>query len=94
MLGIGGSVGTGGIPVLLLLFVPPPNRPLKPGLVRRPGLEIVAYPSRMLPFEARALRRGEGACREARSGIDFLARNIELGDDLVGEPEEAAVGLR
>jgi len=48
----------------------------------------------MLPFEERELNRGEGACNDARSGMDFFARNIDVGDERVGEPDTAEVGVR
>ena len=48
----------------------------------------------MLPFEERELNRGEGACNDARSGMDFFARSIEVGDERVGEPDTADVGVR
>jgi hypothetical protein len=82
---LGGRVGTGGTPPSALSPLECPNKPLKFGVARLPAPEIVAYPSRMLPFEERELRRAEGACREERSGMDFLARRAAEGGLLEGD---------
>ena len=50
-----------------------PNRAAKPG-DRRDGEAMVAYPSRILPFEERVVKRGATCWRLFMSGIDFLAR--------------------
>lgn len=82
---LGGSVGTGG-------GASPLNSPLNPLCWRRLAPEIVAYPSRMFPFDARVLRRALGACREDRSGIDFFARRELDPPTLVPLPETARFG--
>ena len=44
---------------------------------RREGEAIVAYPSRMFPFEDRVVSRGADGCwRDFMSGIDFLTRSV------------------
>lgn len=46
----------------------------KLGVTRREGEAIVAYPSRILPFDEREVSRGACWCRVFMSGMDFLTR--------------------
>lgn len=78
------------MPELPKLPNPPPvpkSAPNPPG-ERLDGDAMVWYPSRILPFDERVLRRGELVCSVFISGIDFLDRRVLLG------LSEGEVGLR
>ena len=51
-----------------------PKREAKPPGDRREGEAIVAYPSRILPLEAREAKRGACVCSVFMSGMDFFIR--------------------
>jgi hypothetical protein len=70
---LAGSIGTGGGPS-------PKSPPSPPAGARRAGDAIVAKPSRMFPFDGRAVKRGAAAPRSApMSGIDFFVRSDGSG---------------
>jgi len=68
-----GRLGTGGTDPLPK-GLPLENKEPNPVETRRDGEAMVAYPSRILPLEARELRRGAWECNVFMSGMDFLAR--------------------
>lgn len=72
-----GRLGTGGIDPFAN-DPPLENSELNPVETRREGDAIVAYPSRILPLEARELSLGACECKVFMSGMDFLTRR-ELG---------------
>jgi hypothetical protein len=81
-----GRLGTGGIE-------PPPNAELplekrepKPADTRREGEAMVAYPSRILPFDEREVSLGACWCNVFMSGMDFLTRReLTVVVGLIGE---------
>ena len=81
----GGRLGTGGIE-LPKAELPLEKREPKPPDIRREGEAIVAYPSRILPFDEREVSLGACWCNVFMSGMDFLIRReLMVVVGLVGE---------